>query len=84
MWKVESFNEHGTKVTTEHRGEHGAASAALEAIERQRKGHTNVRAYEVPDEKPNVSDAGCQHGPRNKPQRRAERGLGLGNPMLGG
>jgi hypothetical protein len=25
-----------------------------------------------------------QHGARNKPQRRAEMGMGVGNPMLGG
>ena len=59
-------------------------SAALEAVMRHRRGHTNVRAYEVPDDKPDMSDAGTQRGDRNKAQRRAERGKGVGNPMRGG
>lgn len=81
MYQVKSVNPSGVQIITRH---DSAAFAAIEQAMRTRSGHRDIELLPVADDAADMTGAACQHGARNKAQRRAERGMGLGNPMSGG
>ena len=81
MYRVTSVSPLGATMITFH---NTLYFANAERLARKLAGHANVSDPEAVNAAPDLTEAACQHGARNKPQRRAERGMGLGNPMSGG